>query len=124
MDFHTFLFKPDDGTGEGAPPVDAAPAPPVDAPNLAAPAPAAWAPSEQEFREMQQGLGYLVQMFQEPDPGTPDPSQDDDGEVDINSYIQQAVDARLQPVRPLLDATVKERGEKEMQKIFDRMKDE
>lgn len=113
-------FRPEEGAGgeapeatpEAAPAPEATPAPSFD--------PSAFA-SKEDLAGLQKNLDYLVSMFQEPEEV---PEAGEEGEFDVAAYLDQAVDARLQPVRPLLDATVKERGEREMQNIFTRMKSE
>ncbi len=117
--------RAEDGAGGEVPEVapEGTPAPP------AAPAAPSFSIQEDEWRSTQEQLkstneaiNYLVQMFQEPEP---DPQQQSDGdEIDIDAYIDQAVNSRLAPVRPLWEASVKERGEKEMTKIFDRIEAE
>jgi hypothetical protein len=64
-------------------------------------------------------------MFQEPEESAPQPSAvGDDGEIDIDAYLDYAIQQRMAPVMPLMDATVKERGEKEMVRIFDEVQAE
>jgi hypothetical protein len=48
----------------------------------------------------------------------------DQGEIDIESYMDAYFNRRMQPVQPLLDLTVKERGEKVMKDIFDEVQNE
>jgi hypothetical protein len=116
-------FRPDgDGAGEGAPAPDPTPTPAAEsAPAAPAFDPSAFA-SKEDVDRLGQSLNYLVQMFQEPQDPQQDPQQDD--EIDIDAYVQSLIHREFAPVRPLLDATVKERGEKEMQRIFGEVKTE
>ncbi len=114
--------RPEEGAGgeatEGTTEATAAEATPA---STSAPIDTSAFATKEDLQGLVQGLNYLTQMFQAPEE---DPEEDDGGEIDIGAYINQAVESRLSPVRPLLDATVKERGEKLMGEIFDRVSQE
>jgi hypothetical protein len=113
----------DDSNGGGMENEGAPPAPEPAAP--AAPEPAAapsWTgPSQEEWQGTQQALNYLVQMFQEPEEPQPQPGVDEEGNIDIDAYIDAAFNQRMAGVQPLLNLTVKERGEKVMNQMFDKL---
>jgi hypothetical protein len=116
-----FLYEAPEDRGAGVPEESSAPAAPDPAPAPAgAPAPApGFSVSEEEWRQTQQAIQYMAQVLSPVEEDEPD-----QGEIDIESYMDAYFNRRMQPVQPLLDLTVKERGEKVMKDIFDEVQNE
>jgi hypothetical protein len=116
-----FLYEAPEDRGAGAPEESSAPAASDPAPAPAgAPAPApGFSVSEEEWRQTQQAIQYMAQVLSPVEEDEPD-----QGEIDIESYMDAYFNRRMQPVQPLLDLTVKERGEKVMKDIFDEVQNE
>lgn len=75
--------------------------------------------SPEEWQQTQQALRALAQRATEV-PGEQQEEEYEELDVDeyINSRIQQGINQHMEPMRPLLDATVRERGERVMQEHF------
>jgi hypothetical protein len=109
--------RAEEGAGGEAPEAthEAAPAAPEAAPAPAAPAAPSWqGPSQEEWTQTQQALQYMAQVLSPVEEEEPE-----QGEIDIESYLESYFQRKMAPVQPLLDLTVKERGEKVMKDIFD-----
>ena len=90
-----------------APAQEATPAPSFDPSQYA---------TKEDFQQLSQGINYLTQMFQAPEEQE---YEEDGGELDLESYMDQYFQRKMGPFQEAANLTIKERGNKIMNDLFD-----
>ena len=107
---------------------EAAPEPPIEAD-----ATPAWAPTQDDWQNLQSELAQLRQAVTPQEPTAAAPALSDYADAEgiitpdalqryIAEEVQRGVQAQMEPVRPVLDQTIQERGEQMVRAEFDRLK--